>query len=146
MLRRDEVVSSRPGILHRRLQHALRADGERQLNCRTGIGIPNLILGRNPAVPDIANDDSRLVNGDSRPEKPAVGLGDEAEQEVLGENNVAAERPRLPLREDHGPDRPLREPLEHRRDLQRRRAPPPPQPPAVAYDARKRKMRRRSFR
>ena len=82
MLRRDEVVSSRPGILHRRLQHALRADGERQLNCRTGIGIPNLILGRNPAVPDIANDDSRLVNGDSRPEKPAVGLGDEAEQEL----------------------------------------------------------------
>lgn len=79
-------------------------------------------------VPDGEDGGAGIVEGNGGAEEARRGrviavvadviLGDEAEQEVLGEDHGLAHGLGFPLGEDDGLDGPLREPLEHRPHLE----------------------------
>lgn len=79
-------------------------------------------------VPDGEDGGAGIVEGNGGAEEARRGrviavvadviLGDEAEQEVLGEDHGLAHGLSFPLGEDDGLDGPLREPLEHRPHLE----------------------------
>ncbi|PON97506.1 hypothetical protein TorRG33x02_067080, partial [Trema orientale] len=156
VLRRNEIVTPRPGIVDGSLKHALGTNREGDLHGRTragagagigvgiGIGI-GMRRRRNLVTPDVANGESGLVNGDAgSKEALAVVLGDQTQQKMLSEDHVAAEGLGFPLGEYNRLDRSLREALEHGGDG---RLPPSPSPSPLAtgcsgFGVEKRKRKR----
>lgn len=111
MLGGDEIAAHVSGELDGSLEHALGADGEGHISGRPGGGG---IAATGRLGPDGPDGLSGAVDGDAGAEEAVwrAVLGDEAEEEVLGEDHVPTEGTGLPLREDDCLDGPLSEALE----------------------------------
>ena len=108
VLRVDGAVAEGASLPQRPLEHVLRPLRERDVSGRRALAPPDDL--RDPFAGRIDRDPLRAESNHGDP----VRLHEETEQQVLGSDVVVVEVPRLLLREDDDPSRPVGEELEHR--------------------------------
>lgn len=118
VFRSNKIITHGLRILHRSLEHALGADGERDIGGRAGSRSCGGGAGIVAIFPDAADSFARPGNGYAGAEIPLgrAVLRDQTQQQVLRKDHVFPQSHGFSLGEDDRLDGPLRESLESRRD------------------------------
>jgi hypothetical protein len=105
----DVVIPEPLRLAEREFEHLLGARGERDVLARPDGALPDDL---HDLLPDRVQADLQRAEG---PRGQALGLAEQAEQDVLGADVVVAERPGFLLGLDHDPAGLVGEPFEHLR-------------------------------